>query len=210
MDNLLTETNLASGIRYWRERKKKWPADFHNEDYKRLQHLKHSGLTEEWWEHIVHYLRSWQASRGKGKTDAYIRERGLERLNQLRAEYDKILRINRHQELDLQTATWTLIAGLYNIASSIKNVDSPVFGSKLCHFILPNVFPVIDGEVIGVHSNNYANYWGNCSSSWSDCPIKQELIAILRESIGEQVIEDYPWSTKVTELCVIGSKHQTT
>lgn len=210
MNNLLTEGNLQVGIKYWREQKKNWPADFHNAYYKYLRQLKGNGLTEEWWESMVHELRGWQASRGKGKTDAYIRERGLERLGQLKEEQEKILRANHHQEPNLRTVTWVQIRGLFSIASSIKNVDSPVFGSKLCHFILPDVFPIIDQEVTGVESNNYADYWSYCSSSWSGCQLQQELIALLSASIGDEVIEQYPWSTKVTELCVIGSRHRTT
>lgn len=208
MVNLLNEGNLVSGIRYWRETKKKWDVDFHNDFYKQLQHLKRNGLTKEWWVNIVPYLQSWRASRGK--TDDYIYTRGVERLSELSTEYNKMLGINHSQELDLQIAMWTSIEKLYNVASSIKNVPSPVFGSKLCHFILPNVFPVIDREAVGVYHNDYASYWANCSSEWSECQIKEKLKNILKDSIGVQVIENYPWSTKIAELCMIGSKHQTT
>jgi hypothetical protein len=45
----LTLDDLKKGISWWRkEKKEKWPQDFHNKVYYELYDLKRDGLTERW------------------------------------------------------------------------------------------------------------------------------------------------------------------
>jgi len=201
MNSLLTEANLEAGITYWRNTKTKWEPDFHNAYYEKFNNRQCTGLNEEWWEWMVHELRLWQASRPK--TDAYFRERGRERLNKLQSARDRIFCAIEPQRPGLENTNWTLLSELYFCAKSIKNVDSPVFASKLCHFIIPNAFPIIDGEAIGFQNNDYARYWDFCQRQWLHCQAKEKLQSRLRMLIGQQAVDCYPWSTKLTELCII-------
>jgi hypothetical protein len=205
MPSSLTTANLRAGIAYWRTEKPNWPQDFHNSFYRELADLRRAGLTETWWEAMVHILRAWQASRGK--TDAFIRQHGRERLGQLQTEYAQIVRAAGAHIPDIEGAQWNTVSGLYACASSIKGVGSPVFGSKLCHFILPNVYPVIDGAVMGGYGADYANYWLSCRMQWLASPDKAALRTTLAAAIGGDVVEHYPWTTKIPELCTIGGRH---
>ena len=45
-----------------------------------------------------------------------------------------------------------------NVIHEIKNVNSPVFTSKFCHFISPKRFPVIDRKAMGLPFGNYIEY----------------------------------------------------
>jgi hypothetical protein len=202
MINILTQANLDAGIQVWL--KLKWPCDFHNQRYKDLEQFMVKGLNGEWWQKIVDVLCEWKAIRPLSKAAIY--QRGLGYLNQLCTEYNRILLVKQEQELDLGTASWDMLSGLYIVASSIKNVSSPVFGSKLCHFIIPNAFPVIDNYVIGIGKIVYQDYWSFCSTQWRSCDFEQGLIQRLRQEIVDEVAEHYPWSTKITELCIIGSR----
>ena len=202
MDTILTKANLDAGIKMWR--KKDWPADFHNKLYKELKQLKSSGLDTQWWQSIVNVLWDWRAVRPLSKT--FIYQRGLDYLSQLQAEYQRVLDATDKHEPDLETASWETLSGLYTLANSIKGFNSPVFGSKLCHFILPNAFPVIDNDVIGINSRIYKDYWTFCCAQWTSCSKKQELAQNLARIIGDEVAALYPWSTKLTELSIIGSK----
>ncbi len=205
MNTIVTEVNLEAGINVWRRRK--WDDDFHNCLYKKLMQLKSGGLDRNWWHGIVDELSIWKAIRPLPKADIYLR--GIDYLGQFQVEYDRILRVTNKHEPEMTTISWETLSSLYTVASSIKNVSSPVFGSKLCHFLLPNAFPVIDNEAIGLN-RTYADYWDYCKTQWVNCGEKQELINNLRQKIQEKVqgkvVEYYPWSTKLTELCIIGNK----
>ena len=206
MNCVLTKTNLEAGIAYWFNTKAKWGDDFHNAYYEDFNYRQRNGLDEEWWEWMVHELRSWQASRPK--TDAYIRERGRQRLHELQAARERILAAAEPESPGLENTNWKLLSELYLCAKSIKNVDSPVFGSKLCHFIIPNAFPIIDGEAIGIQTSDYSIYWDYCRRQWLNCQLKEELRSHLRTLIGPGVVDHYPWSTKLTELCIIGDRQK--
>ena len=88
---------------------------------------------------------------------------------------------------------------------SIKGVSSPVFASKLCHFIFPSAFPIADRAAVGVAAN-YDKHWARCRDLWLGCNAREQLIAKLKQAIAEPVTPGYPWATKITELCLIGSR----
>jgi hypothetical protein len=203
--NLLNQANLEAGVAYWRKTKPKWGPDFHNGDYRKFYSRQQKGFDQEWWEWMVGELRAWQASRPK--SNDYIYGRGRGRLQQLQVERDRIVCAIHPKRPTLENTDWALVSPLYLCAKAIKGVGSPVFGSKLCHFILPNAFPIIDGEVISFQNNEYARYWDFCRREWLDCQVKQALEALLRKEIGGGIVEYYPWSTKITELCIIGQRH---
>ena len=104
------------------------------------------------------------------------------------------------------------MADLYYVASQIKNVNSPVFGSKLCHFIVPDAFPVIDSKIIkkgkkaiGASALSYEDYWRFCKSQWGGCSAQTQSVQTMRAAIGSNIFIHYPYAVKITELCIRGA-----
>jgi hypothetical protein len=181
-----------------------WPADFHAPLYRILAELKSGGLSPECWRHIVDHLASWRATRPL--TKAAIVQRGTPVLGKLAQEAEAIINASRPQPPNLDTCKWEQVAGLYEVASWIKGLSTPVFGSKLCHFILPDAFPVIDWDFIGVSVAGYQPYWELCKREWISCQNRQSLVAVLSARIQPRDAPFFPWSTKITELCIAGSR----
>lgn len=209
--NLITE-DLRMGISWWREKKaNKWPQDFHNTVYYELYDLRKNGLTEIWWENTVNRLWDWRAIRSKTppNTKREILERGLEILVTLQVLYADIASKSEKEPVFLDFA-WNEICELYQRISWIKNSASPNFPSKLGHFIFPKLFRVMDHEATGIE--NYGLFWSSMSSVWNSFEEKEEARTILTNSIMEfsrrPVHEDYPFETKIIELCSIGRKAQ--
>jgi hypothetical protein len=207
MDNILTLININAGIEKWQERG--WPNDFHNSLYDNLRKDLHdSDLNEEWWCLVVDKLAQWNATRPLSRDR--VRENGICLLERINAEYDYIVKTSE-REISLATASWTTLSRLFTVASKIKQLKhpSPVFPSKLCHFIFPDAFPVMDRLAVGI-GTRYEEYWLDCSRQWKTCPTKAELIHTLRDIIEHdspgRLVNHFPWSTKITELCVIGAK----
>lgn len=196
---LLSIRNLESGIDVWRS--KDWPSDFNNAFYNELEQLRVGGLGHEWWVAIVDHLWTWRAIRPWSK--ARIRERGLAVLDHLAAEFQRVGDSAEPSRLNFESVSWQSLSGLFRVARSIKD-DSVVFGSKLCHFVFPNLFPVIDREVIGL--TDYESYWSYCQNQWVACPRKQRLIEELAARINAEVPPEFPWGTKITELCIMGQR----
>jgi len=93
--------------------------------------------------------------------------------------------------------------------ADIKN-QSTVFGSKLGHFIFPKVFIVMDN--LGTSVMPYEFYWPGMVAQWLAFADKSEAMDRLRTQIEKQsrkaVHSDYPYETKIMELCHIGYKRR--
>jgi hypothetical protein len=215
MNGQLTLLNLMEGIRVWRKKQVKdpihWPSDFHNRDYQELRDLLAGDLDNYWWECTVDVLVSWKATRGRMPV-AKIIASGQELLPDLKIGYERILRATEGEEPTLDNSSWTALKSLFDTASEIKNrlmkEDSPVFGSKLCHFIFPSAFVPVDREVLGFQGNAYPAFWQECQRQWVECkPATQaDLVETLKRAMGAQPVEHFPWCTKITELCLIGCR----
>lgn len=205
MNNILTTTNLVAGIVKWKK-KNKWDRDFHNNLYKELRLLKANGLNGKWWAGVIDHLSSWRAIRPYPKLEIY--ERGKGYLGELQKKYLTVLELTRNEEPDNEITSWETLSGLFRIAAKIKYTMpfSPVFASKLCHFIFPGAYSVVDSDFVGIN-RDYKQHWVFCSTQWNDCRVQQELISVLHSEIRGEVFEYYPWSTKITELCIAGKKH---
>jgi hypothetical protein len=200
----LSQQNLEAGIRFWRSEKTHWPSDFHNRLYGDLARWRARGLTECWWDEIVPLLSAWKANRPRSA--AFIRERGSGLLPRLNDAYEELLRSAALQPLEFAELRWQAVRDLYHLAHSIKGVVPPVFASKLCHFILPAAYPVIDGDAVGLQFDGYQPYWTACQGAWAACQERGALVEVLRRAIGTPPASEYPWGPKITELCLIGSK----
>lgn len=211
MTSVLNARNLKSGIEIWH--KTPWPSDFHNQLYQALDCRKQTGLNTAWWASTVNDLLRWKAIRPLPK--ARILSSGQASLHELQAEYTRIQSLLGNQMPSLSSLGWNEVCRIYQLAHQIKNVDSPIFGSKLCHFIMPNAFPVMDkgiivkAKAIGINTKSYRHYWGFCRAEWISCITQTHLIGILQREIqtvaGPNTYAHYPYAAKIAELCMSGS-----
>jgi hypothetical protein len=80
-----------------------------------------------------------------------------------------------------------------------------VFASKLCHFILPRVFPVVDNEATGFF--DYEFYWRGMQDEWRRFTEPEKAKDQIREQIGPAMHTLYPLECRVIELSHIGYAH---
>lgn len=201
---LLSSEHLEAGIQFWRTEKTHWPSDFHNSLYGDLIQWRVNGLTDSWWDQIVPLLSAWKAIRPRSKE--FIRERGSGLLPRLNHAYEAMVGSDPEQPVEFADLSWQVVRDLYDVAHSIKGVVPPVFASKLCHFIVPAAYPVIDGDAVGLLSDGYQSYWTSCQGAWQACEDRAALVEVLRRAIGSTPVSEYPWGPKIVELCLIGSK----
>jgi hypothetical protein len=198
--------NLRSGIDWWQH--SNWPSDFHNLDYFDFYQDRSHGLTDSWLEATVDRLAQWRAIRSprkpNTKQDILASLRAM--LDRLQAEYQCILDLSK-AEPSVDTVSWQNINSLYSIAAQVKN-GSAVFASKLCHFMFPKVFIVMDN--LGTQVMIYDYYWQGMVNEWNLFPDKEVLTSLLRAEIVEHsthpIHRDYPFETKIMELCHVGDK----
>lgn len=201
-------TDLIKGISWW-VRKNKWPLDFHNEVYHELYDLRQNGLSDDWWNKTVDRLWDWRAIRPLPK--AKIKQSGYKVLPLLQRVYFDLLKETGGEPhfLDFQ---WQQIREFYNLLASIKASSSPVFPSKLGHFIFPKLFIVMDNEATG--TRGYKDFWQSMHEAWNRFDEKSEAKQILLEEIEKhsttKVHEHYPFEIKIIELCAIGKGVQST
>lgn len=191
---------LERGIRWW-QTETNWDNDFHNHFYERMYHL--GSVNRASWYTIVDELASWSALRPVPK-DEIIRN-GFSVIGNIDALIRQLMKNYDLSNTDFSQVEWDEILPLFQTANSIKNSSTPMFGSKLCHFILPKLFPVYDsfvGERVG--TNDYRIYWEMCREGWKKCNGKNDLVDVLQREIGHSVFQLYPWATKISELCCHG------
>ncbi|MES2464994.1 MAG: hypothetical protein V4671_30885 [Armatimonadota bacterium] len=206
---------LEAGIQYWKNHTR-WPRDFHQGLYQRLSQKREAGVELFFDRDMIRLLRQWQATRGKGVTNAFIEDRGAELWPLVLLLYDSLLAMEDDQGNKVQgfgAVSWEQVSPLFYQVAKIKGVKSPVFASKLCHFLLPSFYLPCDQKVLGISRYTYEQYWKQCQKEWQECMDKDPLIARLQEELpdledmGYSCYRCYPWATKLTELCRIGQEH---
>jgi len=197
--------NLKSGLQWWRKRN--WPQDIHNADYYDIYSARAAGPTEEWWRATVDRLSQWRAYRGPKppNTKADISARGTRNLVGITSQYWKLI-ASTGTEPSIADLNWEDVAPLFAIASDIKPV-SPVFAGKMCHFLFPRLFIVMDNLATSVF--DYEFYWRGMKDEWSRFKEKAEAQNLLEEAIrsDKPLHPLYPFETKIMELSHIGYKH---
>lgn len=198
-----TKIEFDKGIEYWKKQVPRWPADYHNEFYKKLSN---SGLTgqfnKDWWEFIWPYIRSWYAYRGK--TKLYLTEHYYERMIKLQEVWDKD--IKPLQDQDISLVKWETIEEFTSIVAEIKNSSTPVFTSKVCHFLAPQIFPVTDNKASGLPNKTYKEYFYVVQNEWAETDriTQDELIKMMKDIIGVDIFNNYPIKCKIIDICLIG------
>jgi hypothetical protein len=205
MDNhsgKLNDEAFQKGLQNWTAHPD-WPQDFHSQLYIELNQLLKNGVTPSIWKRLVDVLWDWRAI--QPKTKQFILERGFILLPEINQYVANISPGHQHN-LSITEATWPEIASLFHIIKRIKGTSSPIFACTLCHLLLPDTFPLIDDNYIGVYSE-YRDYWKFCKKLWenADEELKRDLKAQLGEYIPPENRSVFPWATKIVEICLSGS-----
>ena len=208
----LSLSTLKAGILWWQENWGRDYPDILNSEYYDIYNARKNGLSVDWWNLTVLRLSRWRAirSRRPPNTIIEIRQRGLHVLPNLQKMYNNIFN-KAKEELSLVNFKWDQLNNSYNDLAWIKNSNSPVFPSKLGHFIFPKIFMPVDNMATGIPPSGYDSFWTSKQRAWIDFNEKEEAKGLLYEEItrnSDKTIHDlYPFETKIIELCVIGNKH---
>jgi hypothetical protein len=198
--------NFKSGLQWWSKRD--WPQDIHNADYYDIYSAREAGPTEEWWRVTVDRLSKWHAYRGRKppNTKADISARGIRNLIGIASQYEKLI-ASTETEPSISDLNWEDLTPLFAMVSDIKP-GSPVFAGKMCHFIFPRLFIVMDNLATSVF--DYEFYWRGMKDEWSRFKAKEEAWNLLADAIGSDkpLHPLYPFETKIMELSHIGYKHR--
>jgi hypothetical protein len=200
---------LEAGVKAWVKRG--WPKDFHNSLYQWLATLDPNGeFTMDWWDRLYPTLRAWRATRPFPRS--LLTARFAQRAEAIRAAWQASCA--PRASLNIETVRWEQVADFANVVAGIKPTLSPVFRSKLCHFRLPTVFPVVDRTTLGPWSRlSYRDYYLSVQKEWRDTPdeVRVELIAYLKGQISDHigatratVYSGFPWACKIIELRRVG------
>ncbi len=201
---------LQIGMQWWAHEKPRWGPDFLHGFYEDLYRRRPPNLDEEWWTWTVQLLSEWRAIRSSKppNTKEEITKRGLERLAAIN-EYYHAIRQRSEGEPSLADMNWEALAPLFDVLCQIKGVKSPVFPSKLGHFLFPRTFIVIDNEATAVFP--YEFMWRMLQTAWRGFREKDQAKEMLSAEIRKhapRIHRDYPFETKIPELWLIGYRHK--
>lgn len=184
-----------------------WPHDFHNAFYRQMADANSRGLfSDRWWEGFLPVLRAWRATRPRGS--GFLTSRARERFGALSSAWsDSVEPVLARDGEDVR---WAEVSPFPELVAEIKDVDSPVFAAKFCHFLAPRVFPLVDNAAMGNPYPTYEACFEAYRREWlsTEAATREALTRRLTELIGEPLADGYPLRNKVVELCLIG-RHQT-
>jgi hypothetical protein len=207
--------DLEAGISIWGRKaiSSEWPRDFHNEMYV-TEDMRHSTqpFTRSWWsKFIMPRVGTWRAYRPATKAD--IERWASTELGEMAYAYEHC--VVPYLETPFEELNWDDLKMFTEVVARAKRNSaggvqaSPVFRSKVCHWIAPRLFPVADQEVLEI-SDPYETYWKQVQREWAAIPMatRHELIQRLSEEIARysryDVADHYPFEVKIVELCRIG------
>src|SRR5450631_942685 len=202
---IISLDNLRSGLDWWRS-ESKWGSDLMNREYDEIFADRDLGILNGWWEKAVDRLGRWIAYRGRTKPNSKeeISARGATKLKRITEEYAR-LTAKHAAEPCIADYCWEDVEPLYSLAFAVK--PSPVFAGKMCHFLLPNIYIVMDNWATDTF--DYEIYWRGMRDAWCSFDDKAAARQILKDAIcAECALHPlYPFETKSIELCHIGQKH---
>ncbi len=200
---------FESGMHWWIQKKPQWT--LLNTFYQGLYETRPDHLDKPWWETTVNTLAKWRAFRSPipPNTKNEIFNRGSQRLARIEQHYHEIRQQAGEREPSIDNVTWEDIAPLFAVLSEIKGGTSPVFASKLGHFIFPSVFFVIDNEATATFP--YEVVWNGLQTGWQRFPQKEDARKLLEAELlksTESIHRLYPYETKIPEMWLIGYNHR--
>lgn len=207
---MLTQRLLNAGIAAWRSTK--WPQDFHEAFYKQRAGEPTLEEFDAAWIALSPHLRRWRATRPLSTSELSRRAKFLGK--SLSAIWkDSVAPL---KGFDISEVEWSRVSAFPDLVAEIKNVSSPVFTSKFCHFVAPRIFPVVDNAAMRNPFRVYADYYQCVRSAWlhTSATDQDELLDIMTRAIQSgrknanrnPVSSIYPFKCKIAELCLVG-KH---
>jgi hypothetical protein len=200
----LTLGELQRGVTYWRDTG--WPRDFHNAFYRDMADTNpHGAFDDSWWAVFLPVLRAWRATRPRGSV--FLTARAKARFSALTQTW--ALTVEPNLGHDIASLEWSQVSTFPMLVGEIKDVASPVFASKFCHFLAPAIFPVVDNAAMGNSFPTYQACFTAYKAEWSstDEVTRQALVSRLAHLINAPLADGYPTKNKVVELCLIGRNH---
>ena len=152
-------------MRFWRTRRG-WPAHFHNGVYRELAGAAPvGGFTDAWWYPFLALLRAWRATRPR--SDEFLTANFRVQAATLGAAWAACA--PARSAPDIAAVGWDEVVALPDAAAAIKPTKSrsPVFPSKCCHFLMPQVFPVYDRTAVGGRWKSYEAYFYAVLNEWA-------------------------------------------
>lgn len=200
----LTSAELERGVEYWLA--KKWPRDFHNGFYQCMADKNpHGAFDDAWWEDFLPELRAWRATRPCGSD--FLTSRARERFSAMAGAW--VLTVEPYLGGDVASLEWPQVSAFPALVAEIKDVASPVFTSKFCHFLAPAIFPLVDNAAMGNPFATYDACFAAYRVEWlaTDEAILRALVFRLAHLVDAPLADGYPTKNKVVELCLIGRNH---
>ena len=200
----LARVEFDRGVEYWFN--VGWPRDFHSSFYREMAAANPDGaFGDVWWAGFLPVLRAWRATRPRGSD--YLTDRARHRFPALSQAWTSA--VSPHLEVDFTSLEWRQIEAFPRVVAEIKDVGSPVFASKFCHFLAPAIFPIVDNAAMGNPYSTYADCFVAYQKQWllTNQHTRDELVSRLRVQIGEPLDDSFPIKNKIVELCLIGRNH---
>ncbi|AGZ42016.1 hypothetical protein [Actinoplanes friuliensis] len=199
---------FQSGVSWWRT-ETTWPADLHHADYRVLAEQNPNGKFDPvWWASAVKRLTSWKALRPF--SGAEVGRRVALNAEELAEAWRTSC--EPYGNSDIEQVTWENVRGFPDLVGRLKPTKTPsaVFTSKFCHFLLPRVFPVVDGVALPSGQGTYESYFNQVKATWeaTDDDVRTRLKSELRRYLGSEVDSSFPVVTKIVEVALIGRNHQ--
>jgi len=202
---------FSAGAIWWRD-KTSWPYDFHNSDYPVLAAQNPNGRFDvAWWAEVQPRLTSWKAFRPVPRE--VVAANFLANAADLTRAWEGSCAPYLDTDIADPAVSWEAVRAFPEVVFRLKPTRSPVFASKLCHFLLPKVFPVVDGLALGGHSMTYEAYFKQVKDTWAVTPeevrsgLITELKNLVESSDGSPLDPAFPIVTKIVELALIGRNH---
>ena len=135
--------------------------------------------------------------------------RGLRHLNAIATRHAQITAACS-TEPSITNLSWEYVAPLFALASRIKPGKSPVLSCKMCHFLFPKLFVVVDNTATGLFE--YELYWRGMKEEWSRFAQRGSALNLLVGTMQNTrpIHPLYPYETKMMDLCHIGYNNRYT
>jgi hypothetical protein len=166
-------------------------------------------FTIEWWDWCqLPRLRSWRATRPA--SSKVLTERFQQSMGALGSTWR--MSCAPFLDQDITAVSWDDVKAFPDEVARIKQVRSPVFTSKFCHFLLPRVYPVIDNAALGAAGQTYGDYFRRVQDEWAKTgpAARTALIAEITQAVeapGQVLFPGFPLVNKIIELRIIGRNH---
>jgi len=200
----LTSAEFERGVTYWLATR--WPRDFHNSFYRNMADANPCGAFDDvWWADFLPVLRAWRATRPRGS--AFLTMRAQARFSALSRAW--ALAVEPNLGHYIESLDWFRVSAFPALVAEIKNVASPVFASKFCHFLAPAIYPLVDNAAIGNPFLTYKACFTAYKREWLSTgeATRLALVSRLAHLVGAPLADGYPAKNKVVELCLIGRYH---